>query len=185
MLAMAFSLASCGPDSDDSYLQFVGSWGVEHIEYYNIDYAGNPIPATVEVHDFVLGDPHDGIDLIFNSDKKGEMRRRDVDTFYVKVSINPTTYDTIIDPDTTWVIPFQYTFDSDESALYLTTLDDMKTNKMMISNFKDNSFMYLNEYKPNEVEKAFLKRLSTADNSRKSFPKPTYRPRRPGSFLSF
>ncbi len=184
LLAIVFCVVSCKPDSKDSYKKFVGKWGVERLEYYIIDYAGDPIPNTVEVHEFTLNDPHDGIDLIFRDSKKGEMYRRDIDTFYVQISLDPVEFDTIINPDTTVVIPFDYTYDDDESTLIMKMLDDMSTFMMVVSNFSENSFTYVNEYKANKVEKAFLKRISDAVRSQKSASKPTYRPRKPGSFMS-
>ena len=185
-LAMIFGLASCQPDSKHTYADFVGLWGVERIEYFNIDYAGDPIPSTVEVQDFTLGDPDDGIDILFTDKKSGEMRRRDIDTFYVKVSTNPVVYDTIINPDTTVVISFKYTFDEEESLLVMKMEDDMSTFMMIISDFTNDSFVYFNEYKPNAVEKAYLRRLSSSEErSKRSAGKPTYRIRKPGSFLSF
>ena len=41
----AILFASC---NKIDYKSFVGTWGVEKIEYYNIDYAGNPIAASME-----------------------------------------------------------------------------------------------------------------------------------------
>lgn len=184
LLMVVFSLASCKSDSDQ-YKKFVGSWGVERIEYYNIDYAGDPISNTIEVHEFAIGDPDDGIDLIFNSDKTGEVRRRDIDTFYVKISVNPVVYDTIINPDSTAVTPFLYSYDDEASTVYMTTQDDMHTFMLRISNFRDDSFTYINEYNLNYVEKAWLKRLDNAKQPVKSATKPTYRPRRQGSLLSY
>ena len=40
---LAVMFASC---KKVDYNAFVGTWGVEKIEYYNIDYAGNPIAAS-------------------------------------------------------------------------------------------------------------------------------------------
>lgn len=185
------SLASCKPDpvdpagDNDSYKQFIGTWGVERIEYYYIDYAGNPIPATIETHEFTPGDPNDGIDLVFKADKTGEMRRRDIDTFYVQISVEPELYDTIINPDSTAVTAFFFSYDEDVSVLPMKLRDDMTTYWLQISNFTDQSFTYVNQYKVNYVEKAVLKRLSNDARAEKVDNKPSYRPRRPGSLLSY
>ena len=55
-----FLFASCGKD----YKTFVGTWGVEKIEYYNIDYAGNPIAATIVTHNY---DPDTQVLTIYNT----------------------------------------------------------------------------------------------------------------------
>ena len=185
LFAVVFCLVSCKPDSNDSYKKFVGKWGVERLEYYTADYAGNPIPNTVDIREFPLGDPHDGIDMIFydNDKRTGEMLRRDIDTFYVQISLDPEECDTIINPDSTVRITFNYMYDTDLSALYVNMHDDMHTFMMKVSNFTDNSFMYVNEYDLHLVEKAYLKRLEGKD-APKSSSKPTYRPRKPGSFMS-
>ena len=44
---MSAAFVSCNKD----YTAFVGTWGVEKIEYYNIDYAGDPIPASYSSFD--------------------------------------------------------------------------------------------------------------------------------------
>ena len=112
------------------------------------------------------------------------MRRRDVDTFYVQISVDPEEYETIINPDTTVVIPFRYSYDEEVSTLFVTMLDDMHTFGMVVSNLTDDSFMYVNEYDLDYVEKAWLKRINKVAKSPKSGTKSTYRPRRPGSLMS-
>lgn len=181
LIAVAFSLASCKSEPIE---KFVGTWGVEKLEYYTVDYAGDPIPNTVEILEFPLADPHDGMDLIFKDGKTGEMRRRDIDTFYVQISVDPEEYDTIINPDTTVTIPFRYSYDDEVSTLYMTMLDDMHTFRMLIGNFTNDSFTYINEYDLYLVEKAYLKRISKATRSEKSVSKSTYRTRKPGSLMS-
>lgn len=182
LIAVVFCLVSCKSDPIE---KFIGKWGVERIEYYNIDYAGNPIPSTIDVHEFPLNDAYDGIDLVFESNKTGNMYRRDIDTFFVQISVSPEAFDTIINPDSTWVIPFVYSYDDDASVLYMTMQDDMRTFMLKINSYTDNAFSYINEYNLNIVEKAFLKRLNNSKNAEKSVSKPSYRIRRPGSFLSF
>ena len=80
MAAVMFT--SCGKDN---YKSFVGTWGVEKIEYYNIDYAGNPIAASMSTFNMVPGDQQSGIDLIFRENKTGEMRDRSQDTIIKKI----------------------------------------------------------------------------------------------------
>ena len=177
---MALQFTSC---RKNDYKSFVGTWGVEKIEYYNTDYAGNPIPSSMTTYDMVPGDEQSGIDLIFKEDKTGEMRDRSRDTLIVEVSINPTVYDTIICPDTTLVRAFTYSYDAAESILYMN-MDNAHTYKMNILSLDKNSFIYENEYGQDYVEKAYMKRISKSaskDNSRKSQPQ---RPYREGSFLS-
>lgn len=172
---------SCGKND---YKSFVGTWGVEKIQYYNIDYAGNPIAASMETYDMVSGDSQSGIDLIFREDKTGEMRDRSQDTIIKKVSDNPAVYDTIICPDTTLVTKFTYSYDKSDAILYMNIEHPVKTYKMNIVDLNKDSFIYENEYGTDYVEKAYLKRLSNTTSkseSRKSLPT---RPYREGSFLS-
>ena len=61
----------------------------------------------------------------------------------------------------------------------------MTTYWLQISNFTDQSFTYVNQYKVDYVEKAVLKRLSNDARAEKVDNKPSYRPRRPGSLLSY
>ena len=75
MVAMLF--ASC---SKTDFKSFIGTWGVEKIEYYNIDYAGNPIAASLETFTFDPNDTNNGIQLVFRTDKTGEMRDSAIDS---------------------------------------------------------------------------------------------------------
>ena len=61
MAMMAMLFASC---SKTDYKTFIGTWGVEKIEYYNIDYAGNPIAASLETFTFDPNDTNNGIQLV-------------------------------------------------------------------------------------------------------------------------
>ena len=181
MVAMVFS--SCEPSDSDAYKSFVGSWGVERIEYYDLDYAGNPIPGSLETHDLVPGDPKNGIDLIFREDKTGEMRDRSQDTLWLDLNPESETYETvIICPDTTLVETFTYSYDEEASALYLN-MSDATVFMMTILDLTDNSFTYVNEYEEDKIEKTYLRRLSDtpASKARRQNQK---RPYKPGSFLS-
>ena len=176
---MALLFASCGKND---YKSFVGTWGVEKIEYYNIDYAGNPIAASMSTYNMVPGDQQSGIDLIFREDKTGEMRDRSQDTLIIKVAgSNPVTYDTIICPDTTLVTRFTYSYDKTESILYMN-MDYVHTYKMNITSFSKDAFIYENEYGPDYVEKAYLKRISNTP-AKSSSRSATVKPNKPGSFL--
>ena len=176
----AVMFTSCGKNS---YKSFVGTWGVEKIEYYNIDYAGNPISSTIETYNFVPGDEDNGIDLIFREDKTGEMRDRSQDTIYVKdYNVDPpVVIDTIICPDTTLVTKFSYSYDKSSSVLYMD-MEYVHTYRMTIVNLENDSFIYENEYGKDYVEKAYLKRISksaTLSTNRNAVIKPN----KPGSIL--
>ncbi len=179
---VAMQFTSCGKLNEKA---FVGTWGVEKIEYYNIDYAGNPIAASMETYDMVPGDSQSGIDLIFREDKTGEMRDRSRDTIKTDWNEETHSYETIIIcPDTTIVSKFTYSVDKRSSILYMNIEHPVKTYKMNIVNMDKDSFIYENEYGTDYVEKAYLKRLSNTTSkseSRKSLPS---RPYREDSFLS-
>ena len=152
---------------------------------YKIDYVGNPIEATIETYTFPLDDPNDGIDLVFRDNKTGEMRDRSQDSIWTDWNPETQQYETlIVSPDSTIVTKFTYSYDSDESILYMN-MDYTHTFRMQISNLTDNTFNYTNEYESNYVEKAYLKRLSNDANAKaESGKKNSWRPRREGSFLS-
>ena len=153
---------------------FVGIWGVEKIEYYNIDYSGNPILATLQTYEYTLGDSDDGIDLVFREDNTGELRDRSRDTIY-------DGNDIIICPDTTLVTGFTYSYDAQDATLYMN-MEYAHTFRMNIIDLEIDSFVYENEYASNYVEKAYLKRLSyTPDKS--TGKKNQHRPSKKGSLL--
>lgn len=177
---LAVLFASC---KKVDYNAFVGTWGVEKIEYYNIDYAGNPIAASFESYNYDPEDVDNTIQLVFNEDKTGEMRDSAVDTLWIE---NQETgeYDTYIYcPDTTLVYPFTFSYDEGESALYMTIkysypYDYTRTFLMKVSDLTHDSFIYENEYRLSYVEKAYLKRLSdspTKTAGRKAMPHPQKR----------
>lgn len=179
---VALLFTSC---KKDDYSQFIGTWGVEKIEYYNTDYAGNPIAASLETYTYDLDDANNGIMLIFRSNKTGEIRDSAIDTLPTDWDEETHTYGSYIYcPDTTLVYTFTYTYDRKERFLYMN-MDYgsyIKTFKMYIENKTDNSFTYENEYDKNYMEKAYLKRLSNTpikSTSRKT----TKHPNKHGSFL--
>ena len=170
-------LASCG--QDDDHKTFVGTWGVEKIEYYNIDYAGNPIASSMVTYVYDADDVENGIQLVFRADKTGEMRDSDRDTIWTSAD----TY--IVNPDTTIVAKFDYSYDKRESTLYLN-MEYVKTFKMKVSDLTSDHFTYETEYFKDYMERAYLKRLSSnpASKSATRQGQGRKRPSRPGSLLS-
>ena len=164
---------------------FIGTWGVEKIEYYNVDYAGNPIAGSMSTFNMVPGDQQSGIDLIFREDMTGEMRDRSQDTLKFDFDEETGTYVTIIIcPDTTLVTKFTYSVDERASVLYMNLQNPVKTYKMNILNMDKNSFIYENEYWKDYMEKAYMKRISDSPSKSGSRNSQPSRPRREGSFLS-
>lgn len=182
---VALFFASC---NKNDYKSFVGIWGAERLEYYNIDYAGNPIVASLVVHNYDPNDTNNGIHLIFRKDRTGEMRDSAIDTVLTDWNDATQTYDSyIVNPDTVLVYPFTYSYDKFESILFLTIkysypYEYMRTYQMKVSNFTNNSFIYENEYDINYMEKAYLKRVSDTP-SKSANRRTTKHPHKPGSFL--
>ncbi len=178
-------LASC---NKTDYKSFVGTWGVERLEYYNIDYYGNPIAASMNYIDFDLNDPDNGIQLVFRENKTGEMRDSAVDTVWTDWNSETQQYESYIyNPDTTLVTTFTYTYDKSESALYMNMrytypYEYMRTFMMKVSDMDDDSFVYENEYDVNYLEKAYLKRLSDTP-SKSAGRQALKRPHKPGALL--
>lgn len=178
-------LASC---NKTDYKSFVGTWGVERLEYYNIDYYGNPIAASMNYIDFDLNDPDNGIQLVFRENKTGEMRDSAVDTVWTDWNSETQQYESYIyNPDTTLVTTFTYTYDKSESALYMNMrytypYEYMRTFMMKVSDMDDDSFVYENEYDVNYLEKAYLKRLSDTP-SKSAGRQALKRPHKPGALM--
>ena len=174
--------SSCGKIN---YKSFVGTWGVEKIEYYNIDYAGNPIAASMGTYVYDPNDIDNGIQLVFREDKTGEMRDNDVDTIPTNWNPETQTYESyIVNPDTTLLKHFTYSYDASSRILYMNIQETVRTYMMRITNFTDDSFIYENEYNNNYVEKAYMKRLSKSPDKSASRKAPQARPRKEGSFMS-
>ena len=179
----ALMFTSC---NKTDYKSFVGTWGVEKIEYYNIDFAGNPIAGSMETHIYDPNDTCNGIHLVFRENKTGEMRDSAIDTVWL-YNEETQEYDSYIyRPDTVMVYTFTYTYDASESSLIMKTrytypYEYMRTFMMKVSDITDNSFIYENEYDVNFVERAYLKRVS------KAMPKATRQtpkhPNKRGAFL--
>ena len=184
---MALGFASCS-NKDEDYMVFVGTWGVKQIDYYNTDYWGNPIENTRETYHFTPGDTVNGIDLIFKSNRSGEMRDRSRDTLYIPVYEDGQIVDTntIVCPDTILVTKFTYSYHKDDGILYMNMkVSHPFTYMMKVPTITNESFTYINEYDNNYVEEALLARISDdARNGKASRVKPVFRPRRKGSLLS-
>ena len=165
------------------YQSFIGTWGVEKIEYYNIDYAGNPIAASFETHIFDPNDVDNSIRLVFREDKTGVMYDSAIDTLWIEDE-ETGEYDYIYCPDTVMVYNFTCSYDRNDRVLYMN-MDYgtyLKTFRMNIEDFTDNSFTYENEYKMDYMERAYLKRIS--DTPLKSSSRQAVKhPHKPGSFL--
>ena len=156
MMAIAALLfTSC---SKTDYKSFVGKWGVEKIEYYNIDYAGNPIAASLETFTFDPNDVDNGIQLIFRADKTGEMRDSAIDSLLVD-----SVY--IHCPDTVVVTNFTYSYDKKDQSLYMNMSNSARPFRLQIENLTSDSFTYENEYGIDYMEKAYLKRISKTTKS--------------------
>ena len=123
--AMLFT--SCGKED---YKSFIGTWGVEKIEYYNTDYAGNPIGASLESHVFDPNDTNNGIHLIFREDKTGEMRDSAVDTVWFENATGETDY--VVNPDTVLVTKFTYSYDKSDRSLYMNMEDLARPYRLQI-----------------------------------------------------
>ena len=160
MMAMvAILFASC---SKTDFKSFIGKWGVEKIEYYNIDYAGNPIAASLETFTFDPNDADNGIQLIFRADKTGEMRDSAIDSLLAVVE-GDTVY--IQFPDTVLVTKFTYSYDKSDKSLYMNMDNSARPFRLQIENLTSDSFTYENEYGVDYVEKAYLKRISKSTTS--------------------
>lgn len=173
----ALFFASCGK----SYKDFVGTWGVERIQYYNIDYAGNPIASTIETLDYDPEDIEQGIQLIFKSNKTGQMQDKDIDSIIWVVDHDTTI---IHCPDTTLITNFTYSFDNNASTLYMNMdyPEGVYTWRINVIEMTSNAFVYENEYKEGYVEKAYMKRLSKSTSAATSKSHKA-RPRKAGSLL--
>lgn len=182
---VALLFTSCGKED---FKSFVGTWGVEKLEYYNIDYAGNPIAASLESYSYDPEDANNSIQLVFREDKTGEMRDGAIDTLWLDYNEETETYETVIyNPDTILVYTFTYSYDKTESALYMNMKYTYpyvysRTFMVKVSDLSDNAFTYENEYDVDYMEKAYLKRISNTP-LRETGRQMTKHPRKPGSLM--
>lgn len=178
--AMLFT--SCGKhDYDD----FVGTWSAEKIEYYNIDYAGNPIAASMETYVYDPEDVDNSIRLTFRSDRTGEMRDSAIDTLWTDYNEETGVYETCIAcPDTVLIYPFTCSFDKYNQSIYMNMSDSPRPYRIEIISMDKNTFVYENEYGTDYVERAYMKRITgKVTNSAKSS-KPVRHPHnKPGSLF--
>jgi len=179
-MALLFGSISCGKKEANL---LIGTWGVEAIEYYNIDYYGQPIANTIVRYEYPIGDPTAGIDLVFKNSNRGEWHDRDIDTFFVEVSTHPLVYDTIINPDTVQVTTFTYFYDEESSAVFLKT-SDARSFMLEVEELNSTTFSYINEWGENSVEHAIMRRISDSKSTSRSNDKRVPRIARPGSLLS-
>ena len=181
---MAMMFASC---RHVSYKSFVGTWGVDKIDYYILDHYHNPIAATLETYTYNAEDPDNTIQLVFREDKTGEMRDGAIDTLWLDYNEETGIYETVIPAsDTILVYTFTYSYDENESALYMNMkytypYEYSRTFMVQVSDLTDNSFSYVNEYDLNYVEKAYLKRVSSKPT--KGSRSESKYPHKPGSML--
>ena len=182
MVTLAVLFTSC---NKGDYTQFIGTWGVEKIEYYNTDFAGNPIAGSLSSYVFDADDADNSIWLVFNDDKTGEMRDGAIDTLKTDFNEETGVYGTVIYcPDTVVVTTFTYSYDKSEESLYLTLSDDPRPYRMHIVDIDKNSFIYENEYGTDYVEKAYLKRISKSATKTTKSAQPVKHPHnRPGSLF--
>jgi len=184
MAMFVILMASCGKVD---YTSFIGTWGVERIDYYNIDYQGLPIPSTTVTYDFTPGDMQGGIDLVFREDKTGELRDRSRDTLYIPVKEEGVIVDTltIICPDTTLVTRFTFSYNTSDKLLFMNMQTEHPYIYQMKVRFVDeNTFVYENEYDNDYVEKARLVRYSTETRNALRGAKSSQIPPHPKSLFS-
>lgn len=188
ILMCAFCAAFFASCTTSEYKTFVGTWGVVQIQYYNVDYAGNPIASTISTLDYDPEDIGHGIQLIFRDDKTGELRDNDIDTVGVNYNFETGAFESYVyNPDTTLVHTFTYSYDKASSALYLNMKYTYpyaysRTFMMKITDLNSDSFTYQNEYEDNYVERAYMKRISAVP-SKSTGKSQAARPRKPGTFL--
>lgn len=141
-------------------ISFVGTWGVEKVEYYNVDYAGNPISASLYSIEYDPASIDNGIQLIFRENQTGEMRNSAIDTLWTDYNEETGMYETVIPcPDTVLITPFSCSYNAADTILYMN-MEDGHVFSLAIKSFTNNSFIYENEYSLNYIEKAYLKRIA-------------------------
>ena len=145
---------------------FLGIWGVEKLEYYSIDYAGNPIASSMESINFNPNDIDNGIRLVFREDKTGEVHDN-----------------SLVIMDLPIVTSFTYSYNSDASRVYINK-EDNSSYVFNVIELKNDSFVYENEYISHQIEKAYLKKLSDASSKSNNVIESPFRPYKQGSLLS-
>ena len=138
---------------------FLGVWGLEHLDYYNLDYAGNPIAASLETFNFDPYDIDNGIQMVFREDRSGEMRDSSLDSIWVDDHY-------IVCPDTVIVSRYTYSFDFETSVLYVN-MENGQTFTLQIVEQSTDAFVYENKYSQDYLEKAYLRRISSVPDKSK------------------
>lgn len=187
-LLMILSMASCNKDKHDAD-SFIGTWGAKHIEYYNTDYAGNPIQASLLTYDLTPGDQEDGIDLVFKADRTGKMIDRSRDTLYFNWNSATQEYDSILPCiDTVIVTNFEYSYNKEDKLLFMRMLPEPPyipyIYEMQVTFLDDNTIEYINEYDRDYVEKATLVRYDKNPIAKSRSAKPVNMKRHPKSLFS-
>ena len=149
---------------------FLGVWGVEKIEYYTTDYAGNPIAASMITYLYEPYSTDNGIQMYFREDDSGEIRDSAIEELWLDWNEETESYEThIICPDTVLVKPFTYIYDESGNAMYITLTNDGDVNEhtLKISDLSNEVFVYEdvyghNDYGQSYVEKAYLRRVNIA-----------------------
>ena len=157
MALVAILFASCGKQN---YSNLVGTWGVEKIEYYNIDYAGHPIEPYSSSYSYDPNSSDNGIQMVFRENKTGEIRDSAIDTIWLWNEEIGEYDDYIACPDTVLVTTFTCSYDESAQIIYMTTSESPRPYRMTVSELTKNTFVYENEYGTDYVEKAYLKRIS-------------------------
>lgn len=186
MVAVVMVAFVCSCNKTD-YRMFIGTWGVEQLEYwhYNVDYAGNPIAASYEhetTYEYEANNPDYGIQLVFNENKTGAYRDFAIDSIWFKWNENTQDYDTylappssgydsvIYCPDTVLVSNFTYTYDEDTKALYMN-MDYLNTYMMTIVENTSDELVLEHRYSLDQaahlekLERFRMKRVSNAPKS--------------------
>ena len=138
---------------------FFGIWGVEQLDYYNVDYAGNPIAVSLETFNFDPYDIDNGIHMVFREDRSGEIRDSSIDTIWMDENY-------IVCPDTVMVTRYTYSFDFETSVLYVN-MENGRTFTLQIVEQSTDAFVYENRYAQDYVEKAYLRRISSVPDKSK------------------
>ena len=178
--AMLFT--SCGKHD---YNEFVGTWGAERVEYYNTDYAGNPIPASIQTYTYDPEDADNSIRLTFRDNGTGEMRDSAIDTLYTNYDEEHEIYlDTIPCSDTVLIYPFTCNFDKINQCMYMNMEGEARPYRIEIVNMDKNSFVYVNEYGKDYMEKSYMKRITgKVPNTAKSSKSVRHPHNKPGSLF--
>ncbi len=156
LLASLLSFVSC--EKDSSIL--VGYWGVERIDFYDVDNSGTMIGSSLETYTFTPG-AADGIEVTFYADGTG----------YILNKSNSTVTNQ----------HFSYDYDESDGSLYIVR-DDGSSYIMAVETLNETKLVYINQYEDYHVEKDYFVR--TGKGTKASWRQHPLLPFKPGSFLS-